>query len=80
MDNKPSENAFQEVLRKSKIFRETLRQKNDRRADIRDRDAEEEARREGFDRSIRSARQKSQGPVAAVPEPDITQQRNRPSL
>jgi len=73
MENKPSENAFKEVIRKSKAFRETLRKQSDKQADLRDRSAEEEARREGFDRAIQSARAKSQGSEVKPLEPDITQ-------
>jgi hypothetical protein len=73
MDNKPSENAFQEVIRKSKLFRETLRERNAKQADIRDKNADDEARREGFDRAIRSARQKSQVVEVKAPEPDTNQ-------
>jgi len=73
MEDKPSENAFQEVIRKSKAFRETLRQRNDKQADIRDTNAVEEARREDFDHAIQSARAKSHGPEVKLLEPDITQ-------
>jgi hypothetical protein len=73
MENKPSENAFQEVIRKSKAFREKLRQRSDKQAEIRDRSAEEEARREGFDRAIRSARAKPQQPEVKPLQSDITQ-------
>jgi hypothetical protein len=72
MDNKPSENAFQEVIRKSKAFRETLGKRSAKQTDTRDRSAEEEATREGFDRAIQSARAKFQ-PEVNHREPDITQ-------
>jgi hypothetical protein len=73
MDNKPSENAFQEVIRKSKAFRETLGKRSAKQADMRDTDAEEEARREDFDRALQSARAKSQGHEVKLLDPDITQ-------
>jgi hypothetical protein len=54
MEKNPSENAFQEVIKKSQAFRERLRQQKEKQTHAYNRDAEEEAVREGFDRAIHS--------------------------
>jgi hypothetical protein len=54
MENKPSLNVFQDVHKKIQIAKENLRKANEARADTRNKDAEKEAVREGFDRSTNS--------------------------